>query len=241
MAVSRELPPPPQLAPPAVDTHRLSKLFATTPALLRVDLRVLAGTICALVGANGAGKTTLLRILAGSLRPTSGAARVLGHDLPAVSVRRLIDFLPGSGAVYPDLTASENLRFALRMRRLAVADAEIAEALARAGLAATGDDVVRTYSSGMVRRVHLARLVLTRPELALLDEPYSGLDADGRDLVDELLDEARRDGRTAIVASHEQERLAALADQTVRLERGLVVDVTMTRRSREPLSAIASD
>lgn len=225
MTLPDELPSAASVRAPAIETRWLSKLFATTPALVRVDLSVPAGTICALVGGNGAGKTTLLRILAGSLRPSGGSARVFGHDL-ASPPRRLIDFLPATGGVYPDLSALENLRFAARMRGLTARDADIAEAVGRAGLAAVGAELVRTYSSGMLRRLSLARLLLTHPQLALLDEPYSGLDADGRDLVDELLEEARGAGRTVLVASHEQERLTAVADRLVRLERGLVVEPT---------------
>lgn len=207
----------------AVEVRRLTKLFGATPALLRVDLDVRAGTVCVLVGGNGAGKTTLLRILATAARPTSGGGRVHGLDVvtQAPAVRGLIDFLPVAGGVYLDLTALENLRFCARMRALPAADDELAEALARAGLAAVADERPRTFSSGMLRRLALARLIVTRPRLALLDEPYAGLDAEGRDLLHRLLAEAREQGRTAILATHEQERATALADLVYRLERGI--------------------
>lgn len=210
----------------AVRARRVSKLFGSTPALVRVDLSVEAGTVCALLGGNGAGKTTLLRIVATALRPTSGDVAVCGFDVrtQASAVRRCVDLLPAGGGAYPDLTAIENLRFATAMRGLAPGERELEQALARAGLSQTGHDPVRTFSTGMTRRLGLARLVLTQPLLALLDEPYAGLDADGRELVDELLDEARAGGRAAIVATHERGRIASIADGVYRLERGLLME-----------------
>lgn len=207
----------------AVATRRLTKLFGTTPALLRAELEVPAGTVCALVGGNGAGKTTLLRILATAARPSSGSASVHGLDVAAQAgaVRRLVDFLPADGGVYLELSALENLRFCVGMRALPTSVDELAEALARVGLAGVADERLRTFSSGMLRRVGLARLIVTRPRVALLDEPYGGLDVEGRDLLDGLLRETRDEGRTAIVATHEQERATALADVVCHLERGI--------------------
>ncbi len=207
----------------AVATRRLSKLFGATPALLRAELDVPAGTVCALVGGNGAGKTTLLRILATAARPSSGSASVHGLDVvgQAGAVRRLVDFLPADGGLYLDLSALENLRFCVRMRALPASSDELAEAFAQVGLAGVADERLRTFSSGMLRRVGLARLIVIRPRVALLDEPYGGLDAEGRDVLDGLLREARDEGRTAIVATHEHERATALADVVYRLERGI--------------------
>lgn len=209
--------------PLAVQARRLTKLFGTTPALLRVDLDVPTGSVCVLIGGNGAGKTTLLRLLATAARPTSGSARVHGLDVAADpgAVRPLVDFLPATGGLYLDLTALENLRFCTDMRSLHLGDAALLAALERAGLGAVAGERLRTFSTGMLRRVALARLGLTRPPVALLDEPYAGLDDDGRELLAEMLSELRADGRTAIVATHEQERAGALADTVYRLERGI--------------------
>ena len=208
----------------AVRTRRLTKLFGATPALLLADLDIAGGAVCVLVGGNGAGKTTLLRVLATAARPTSGSAQLHGLDVvaQAAAVRRVTDFLPASGGLYLDLTALENLRFCARMRSLQVSDDELVEALAQAGLGGMAGERLRAFSSGMLRRVGLARLIVTRPRVALLDEPYAGLDAEGRELLDSLLREVREEGRTAILATHEQERALALADSVYRLERGIV-------------------
>lgn len=210
--------------PLAARTRALTKLFGSTPALVRADVDVRAGSVTVLLGANGAGKSTLLRVLAGALRPTAGSASVWGFDVGAdtAAVRRAVDLLPAAGGVYFELSAIENLRFCARMRRLPHGDRELLDALERVGLRAVADAPVGTYSTGMVRRVGLARLLLTRPRLALLDEPYAALDEEGRALLEALLDEARREGRSALVATHERDRSFAIADCVYQLDRGLV-------------------
>lgn len=210
----------------AVEARKLVKLYGTVPALIEVDLRVEAGAVCALVGANGAGKTTLLRTLATLARPTSGEATVFGCDVvrEADAVRVLVDFLPVRGGVYPELSAAENLRFALRMRGHDPSEREIAAALEWAGLREAGQARARTFSTGMLQRLGLARLRLGRVPLLLLDEPYGAIDEDGRDLVDELLGEARAAGRAAVFATHARERATLLADSELELERGVVVE-----------------
>ena len=217
--------------PPAVQTRALTKLFGSTPALLRADIEVPAGCIAVLLGPNGAGKSTLLRLLAGVLRPSGGSASVWGFDVVAetVAVRRAIDLLLAAGGVYLELSALENLRFCARMRELPHGERELRDALERVGLPAVADDPVGTYSTGMVRRVGLARLLLTQPRLALLDEPYAALDEDGRALLEEFLDEARREGRSALLATQERDRSIAIADRVYGLDRGLVAEVHSAR------------
>lgn len=201
------------------------KLYGSVPALIEVDLDVEPGAVCAIVGPNGAGKTTLLRILATATRPTSGTARVFGADVVADAdyVRALLDLLPAAGGVYAELTARENLRFACRMRGLDADDVTLEGALEWAGLQEAGDTLARTFSTGMLRRLGLARLRLSRPALLLLDEPYGAIDEEGRALVDELLLEARREERAAVLATHDRERALAVADRLLELRRGVAV------------------
>ena len=227
----------------AIDARRLVKLFASTPALLRVDLSVPAGAVCAIVGGNGAGKSTLLRVLATAVRPTSGTARIHGYDVVGEpqAARALIDLMPAGPGCYPELSAEENLRFALAMRGAPERAAEIPATLDRVGLRRAGRDPTRTFSTGMLRRLAVARLRLARPAVALLDEPYGALDEDGRQLVDELLADVRSSGRTAVLATHEQNRAGALADMICRLERGGVVssDGAVPRDGRVTTGATA--
>ena len=222
--------------PAAVDVRGLAKVFGVMPALVGVDLVVPQATICGLAGGNGAGKTTLLRCVATLLRPTVGQVLVLGRDAQteASRVRWLIDFLPAAGGAYPDLSGAENLRYSLSMRGIEHSREMILAAMRHAGLEEAADDLSSTYSTGMLRRLALARLALTRPPVLLLDEPYATLDEPGRELVDELLAEARAERRSALVATHDVSRLDGLADSVVRIDRG-----AMETRSATPAGAHA--
>lgn len=186
----------------AVDLVGVTRLFGTVPAVVRADLRVGRGEVVVLRGPNGAGKTTLLRIVATSLSPTYGGGSVLGFDLARErgEIRRRAELLTHRTRLYEDLTATENLAFWCRLLGL---DADgIDGALDRVGLLEVSGERVRGFSQGMRQRVAVARTILRRPELVLLDEPYTGLDAEARHVVDDLIRSAGHDGRTAIVATH---------------------------------------
>ncbi|HEX2193514.1 MAG TPA: heme ABC exporter ATP-binding protein CcmA [Candidatus Limnocylindria bacterium] len=208
-------------------THEVARLFGRSAALAGVSLQVERGRMVALLGPNGAGKTTLLRILATSLRPTYGSALVDGIDVaerPEL-VRRRVAYLSHAAGLYDDLTAAENLRFAAVMLGCSDPADAAASALAAVGLAADADRRVRGLSAGMRRRLALGRLLLARPALLLLDEPYAALDADGIALVDRLIGRWRDDGATVLVASHQAERVTGAADGWARLAGGLLVEV----------------
>jgi heme ABC exporter ATP-binding subunit CcmA len=198
-------------------------LVGRFPVLAGVDLDVARGEIVLLQGANGAGKTSILRACAGLLRVAGGEARVLGCDLVADprAVRRRIGLLGHASALYDDLSATDNVRFAVKASGGA-SDA-VAPALERLGL--TGrlpDTAVANLSAGQRRRVALATLVARDPELWLLDEPHAGLDAEHRDLLDGLVVDAVRRGATVVMASHEHDRAQALAGRVVTVAGGVI-------------------
>ena len=213
--------------PPAVVTADLARLFAGNPALAGVSLRIVAGRTVAVLGANGAGKTTLLRLLSTGLRPSYGRASVDGLDIDreAALVRERVAYLSHATALYDDLTAGENLRFAAAMLRTPDAVERVARALDDVGLASRAADRVRDFSAGMRKRLALGRILLGSPSLVLLDEPYAALDAAGMGLVDELLAAWRQAGVTVLVASHATDRLDGHLDGRIKLDRGLVVEV----------------
>jgi heme exporter protein A len=186
----------------------------------------------ALLGPNGAGKTTLLRIVATSIRPSFGTLAVDGIDALAHPelVRGRIAYLSLASGLYDDLTATENLTFAAQMLGWGPSEAAsvTADALDEVGLAPVAGDRVRTFSAGMRKRVALGRLLVTRPSLLLLDEPHAALDQDGMALVDRLLSRWHEAGVTVLVASHQAERVASIADGTLRLDGGLVAVVSGT-------------
>jgi heme ABC exporter ATP-binding subunit CcmA len=218
----------PDSRPPSVVTTDLARLFAGSPALAGVSLRVDAARMIALLGSNGAGKTTLLRILATAIRPSYGSGSVDGLDLgrDAGLVRERVAYLSHVTGLYDGLTARENLRFAASMLRTPDGATRVERALADVGLAERADDRVRDYSAGMRKRLALGRILLAQPSLVLLDEPYASLDADGMALIDQLLAAWRSAGVSVLIASHTTDRLAPFLDGLVVLERGLVSAVS---------------
>ena len=224
--------------PPAVVSTDLARLFAGSPALAGVSLRVEAGCAVALLGPNGAGKTTLLRILSTAIRSSYGSAAVDGYDLgrDAAIVRERVAYLSHATGLYDDLTARENLSFAAAMLGTEDASARVERALADVGLGDRAADRVREFSAGMRKRLALGRILLGRASLVLLDEPYATLDGDGMALVDQLLTAWREVGVTVLIASHATERMAPLLDGSVVLERGLVAAVSGTGVSSSPPS-----
>ena len=235
--------------PPAVVTTDLARLFAGSPALAGVSLRIRAGACVALLGPNGAGKTTLLRLLATAIRPSYGSAEVDGLDVgrDAELVRERVAYLSHATALYDDLTARENLDFAATMLDTPDAAARVARALADVGLDSRADDRVGTFSAGMRRRLALGRILLGQASLVLLDEPTAALDAEGFELVEQLFDAWREAGVSVLVASHSVDRLERWVDGRVVLDRGLVAGVsgegatwTPPLPSPEPRPAVAA-
>jgi heme exporter protein A len=230
----------PDSRPPAVVTTDLARLFAGSPALAGVSVRIEAGRTIALLGANGAGKTTLLRLLATAIRPSYGSAAVDGLDLDRETalVRERVAYLSHATGLYDDLTGRENLAFAAALLGTPDAGPRVERALADVGLAHRAGDRARDYSAGMRKRLALARILLGSPSLVLLDEPYAALDADGMALIDQLLAAWREVGVTVLLAAHATERLETFLDGRLLLERGLVVDVAGEGVTSAPPSAL---
>jgi len=207
---------------PALSLAGLRRDYGERTALDGVGLRLGRGKTLLVLGPNGAGKTTLLRILATLLRPSSGEVRALGCSLPgeAWKLRGKIGFLGHEPLLYRDLSGRENLRFHARLHGLTgeSGEARIAELLAAVGMERRAEQRVAELSAGMRQRLAICRCVLHRPELLLLDEPDSNLDAEGRELARALIGPAR--GRTRVIVSHDPERFEAEADQVLRLEAG---------------------
>lgn len=205
---------------PAIALSALTRRMGSEQVLRGVDLEVAQGRLVVLRGGNGAGKTTLIKVLATRLRPTSGSVRLFGHDVlkEAAEVRRHVGLLSALGGNYPVLSARENLLLASDMS--GAARQAIDGLLERVGLSAAADKYVRTFSSGMKKRLGLARLLLLDPSLWLLDEPHAALDDAGKDLVDQVVSDARARGRTVLMASHESDRRSLLPDAVLQLHDG---------------------
>jgi len=212
------------LRSPTVKLRGLARRFGTRWALRGVTLDVEPGEVVGIVGHNGSGKSTLLRVISTALRASAGEGWVFGHHLQreAVDVRRHIGFLAHAPGLYEDLTATENLIFAARM--LGVSESAIPLTLERVGLGQARDERVRGFSAGMQRRLALARLILGRPRLLLLDEPYNNFDPQGIELVNEVIQGARTDGGSALVVLHDRRQGERVLDRIIELGRGVVLD-----------------
>lgn len=209
---------------PVVVARGVTKRYARTWALKGVDLHVDRGELVSLLGPNGSGKSTLLRILTSATRPTTGDVRVFGAEPKSGGdeVRKRFGVLPASSYLYGELTGLENLRFAATMYGMKASKDVLLAALAHVGLSQAADFQVRTYSSGMSKRLALARATLHDPELILLDEPYGALDVEGIEWVDRFIRELREQGKTLVIATHEVGRALALCDRAVALRSGRV-------------------
>jgi heme ABC exporter ATP-binding subunit CcmA len=189
---------------PAILFRSAVALLGSFPALAGVDLDVTGGEVVLLQGANGAGKTSLLRACAGLLPVASGTAEVLGVDLrrDRRAVRRRVGLLGHTGFLYDDLTVEDNVRFAVKAAGRDVAAVE--PALVRLGLDGRLRRVAAgRLSTGQRRRTALAVVLARDAELWLLDEPHAGLDANGRQVIDEVIAEAAARGCAVLLASHE--------------------------------------
>jgi ABC-type multidrug transport system ATPase subunit len=202
----------------AIELAGLTRAFGERTALTDVSLELPAERTLVVFGPNGSGKSTLLRVLATLLRPTAGAARVLGSALPdqGHAVRGRIGFLGHEALLYRDLSGRENLRYHARLH--GVAEERVDELLARVDMVARADEPLRTLSRGMVQRLAICRAVLHDPELLLLDEPGSHLDPAAAELVAPLI--GRASGHTRVVASHDPVGGLAEADVVLGLRAG---------------------
>jgi len=208
-----------------IEARALVKSFGYRAALAGVDLSVAAGEFVTLLGPNGAGKTTLLRILAALTRPTSGAVRIAGLA-PARAgeeVRRRVGFLSHRSLLYEDLTAEQNLRFYARMYDLPDEGSRVADLLERVGLVARRHDLVHVLSRGMQQRLAIARALLHRPRVLLLDEPYTGLDLSATQVLNGFLAEQVEQGGAVLLTTHNLERGLAVGGRMLVLARGRLV------------------
>src|SRR5579862_8841995 len=183
--------------------RKLGKRYGDKRVLRGIDLDVALGDVAVVTGPNGSGKTTLLRICAGLALPTDG-------EITVDVTRAGIGFLAHEPLVYRELTALENLELYGRLYRVVERRERIGMLLERFGLWDARHDRVASYSRGMTQRLALCRVLLHDPALLILDEPYTALDTQGADLLDQQLQELRTE-RTFLVSTHDPERVDGFA------------------------------
>jgi heme exporter protein A len=210
-------------APPAIELRGLARYFGERAALRDVTLTVPDGATVAVLGRNGAGKSTLLRILASLLRPHAGDVELFGEPLPrrAFAVRGRLGLLGHEPLLYRDLSGRENLEYHARLHNVELE--RVDEVLGAVQMDRRGAEPVRLLSRGMVQRLAVARAVLHRPRLLLLDEPRANLDPAASDLVEPLI--GRASGCTRVLTSHDPQAALAEADLVLALKDGRPVFV----------------
>jgi ABC-2 type transport system ATP-binding protein len=215
-----------------INVERLTKTYGETEALCDVSFNVPAGQVCGYLGPNGAGKSTTVKILTGTLRPTSGAARVAGFDVVAqpLEVKRRIGYVPETGMVYSSLSANEYLALVGALHEME--PAKVAERTQRMlelfQLQDAADRRLDTLSKGMRQKVVISAALLHDPEIVLFDEPLSGLDANAAWMIKDIVRGLADRGKTVLYCSHLLDVVERLCERVIILDRGRVVADGMT-------------
>ena len=208
---------------PIADLESVSVRVGATHILRDVTLTINEGDAIGIFGGNGAGKTTLLRLIATLIKPASGTAMVFGVNVATderYDIRTRIGYVGHTPGLYPEMTLSENLAFVAHAMGIDAAEAD--RSLATVGLAGAADRRAEVCSHGMQRRAEFARVLMTNPDLLLLDEPHSALDADAVDLVDALVARTLDTGGAAVLVSHDKERVLKVATEFHEITGGTV-------------------
>ncbi|MBU6248272.1 MAG: ABC transporter ATP-binding protein [Xanthomonadaceae bacterium] len=213
-----------------IETDQLTRRYGRFTAVDALSIRAEPGQVLGLLGPNGAGKTTAMRMISGFLTPTSGTARVCGHDVQndPVAAKRALGYLPEGAPSYGEMTVREFLVFIARMRGLKAITGRrrFEEVVARLQLEEVLEQCIDTLSKGLRRRVGLAQAIIHDPPVLMLDEPTDGLDPNQKHAVRQLIDAMARE-RTILVSTHLLEEVHALCNRVVIIARGrLLADAT---------------
>jgi putative spermidine/putrescine transport system ATP-binding protein len=206
---------------------------AQKPSVDHVSFSLPRGEMLALLGPSGCGKTTILRMIAGLIAPTSGAIRLDGRDVSSIPVyKRNMGMVFQAYALFPHMTVSQNISFGLEMRNIGRAEREerVKKALDLVKLTGLGERRVSQLSGGQQQRAAIARSLVIEPELLLLDEPLSNLDAKLRDeMRDEIREIQSRTGVTAIFVTHDQDEALSMADRLAVMSAGKLEQIGTPR------------
>ena len=214
-----------------IEVQGLTKSFGNHLALRGVDIEVRQGEFVVIFGPNGAGKTTLIRVLATIMNPSSGKVFVKGLNLKnnAEEIRRRIGVVTHQTFLYSNLTAYENLEFYCRMYDVPSSKERIHEVVAMVEMMPRLHDRVGTLSRGMQQRLSIARSLLHKPDIMLLDEPETGLDQWAISVLREILQTEAKRKRAIVLTTHNLERGLELGNRLLILDKGKIVYQNSTR------------
>jgi len=209
---------------PIVQIEKISKQFGYRWVLDQISLELKSGELTLLLGKNGAGKTTLLKIIAGLIRSSAGKIYFKDKEITACpdELRSAIGVISHATQFYGELTARENLSFFGKLRKINDLSEKIGIALEETGLKQFVDFPVKTFSSGMFKRLNIARLMVCQPQILLLDEPYSGLDMDSIQFFNEYIDGFKANDGCVLLISHQIETCFDRSDVVLIIDRGTV-------------------
>ena len=209
--------------------HGIGKAYGHFQVLHEINLTIAAGECFALFGPNGAGKTTLLKVLATLERPSTGHFEMLGmHGLKdKEAIRANLIFLAHGTHLYDELNARENLAFALALRGHHPTDRDVKRALDRVAIGAFAGMKVRHYSAGMKKRLALAKAMLAKPKILLLDEPFTALDTAGTEILREYVRERLSDNGAVLLSTHDYDKTRPIASRAGILRHGALQETTI--------------
>jgi len=225
----------------AVEIKNLVKDYGNIRALKGISFNIEEGEIFGLIGPNGAGKTTTLRIIATLLSPTEGEVKVFGYDVrrEGDKVREIISYLPEEAGAYKNLTGMDYINFMASLYAKDEREAKefVERALDIAGLGPRIGDKISTYSKGMVRKLLLARALMTFPKLAILDEPTSGLDVINSIEIRKLIRDFTKKGVTVLLSSHNMLEVEFLSDRIALIDKGEILEMGKPEELKEKYNA----
>lgn len=217
----------------AVELQDVSKSFGKTPAVADLSVRVPLGTVYGFIGPNGSGKTTTLRMIMRIHRPERGRVIVLGDAEHGPADDR-VAYLPEERGLYRQMKVRDVLRFYAKLKSHTPAPGEIENWLRRLDLPDVADKRVETLSKGMSQKVQFIAAVISKPQLVLLDEPFSGLDPVNAAVLRDLIIDLRREGATIIFSTHDMAVAEKMCDRIFMIHRGRkVLDGTLADIQRE--------
>lgn len=211
-----------------LELRNVTKIFSEKPVLKNLSMTVAPGEIVAFIGPNGAGKSTAFKCIAGLMKPTNGEIIVNGETVKksSIQLKKQIGYLGHESFLYEALSPIENLKFYGKLYKTPNLDETIAAILKKVGLYRFRDIRIDSFSRGMIQRLAIARMLLSEPNLLLLDEPHTGLDQGAISLLNSLIREKHLEGKSMILITHDFEQVLALCDRAVVLYRGRIVAET---------------
>jgi heme exporter protein A len=220
----------------AIETNCVTRRYNGFPALNRVSIQITPGSRIALLGDNGSGKTTLLSILSTLLQSSEGSATILGYDIAkkSTALRNVIGVIRHQPMLYENFSPVEDLDLFAKIYGVSDAGEQIRRLLTSVGIWHLRNEAIGTFSRGQKQRLMIAKALLHKPKVLLLDEPEIGLDQNGLKVLDELIlmREEESTPITVLAATHREERMDTWATGFVRLERGQIIETTLSENAR---------